>query len=90
MNKGELIEVLAEKNDLKKSEAEKILNSLIDIITSTLKSGGEIAITGFGTFSVKKRAARTGINPRTQEKIQIPAMTVPKFKAGKTFKEALK
>ncbi|HLA26056.1 MAG TPA: HU family DNA-binding protein, partial [Patescibacteria group bacterium] len=60
-------------------------------ITSTIKSGGEVTITGFGTFSSKRREARMGVNPqKPQEKIQIPAVTVPKFKAGKTLKDALK
>ncbi len=90
MNKGDLINALAQKLELSHSQAEKTLNSLIDIIVSTLKKGEEVAITGFGTFSVKKRAARQGINPKTGEKIQIPAATVPKFKPGKTFKEAVK
>lgn len=90
MNKGELINALAKKIDVPNTQADKMLNGLIDIIVDALKSGGEIAITGFGTFSAKKRAARTGINPRTQEKIQIQAMIVPKFKAGKSLKDALK
>ncbi|MDD4607217.1 MAG: HU family DNA-binding protein [Patescibacteria group bacterium] len=90
MNKGELIEVLAQKNDLSKAQADKVLNSLIDIISGTLKSGGEVAITGFGNFSAKKRAARQGVNPRTGEKIKIAAMNVPKFKPGKGLKDAIK
>ncbi|PIZ26843.1 MAG: DNA-binding protein HU, partial [Chloroflexi bacterium CG_4_10_14_0_8_um_filter_46_9] len=59
-------------------------------VTKTLKKGEEVVLTGFGTFSAKQRAARQGVNPRTGEKIQIPAVTVPKFKAGKALKDALK
>lgn len=90
MNKGELVNALAKNLDVANAQADKMLNALIDIIVSTLKKGDDVAITGFGTFAAKKRAARTGVNPRTGEKLQIPAMTVPKFKAGKSFKDALK
>lgn len=90
MNKTELIEVIAEKVGVAKAEAERMINTLEEIITSTLKAGGEVVITGFGTFSAKKRGARTGRNPRTGESVNIPAMNVPKFKAGKTLKDALK
>ena len=91
MNKLELIEQLAAKTNLSRPQSEGALNGLIEIITSTIKSGGEVTITGFGTFSSKRREARMGVNPqKPQEKIQIPAVTVPKFKAGKTLKDALK
>jgi len=90
MNKVELSEKIAQKTDLPKVQAIKILETIIEIITSSLKSGGEVALTGFGTFSAKKRAARKGVNPKTGEKIQIAAMTVPKFKAGKALKDALR
>lgn len=91
MNKLELIEQLAAKANLSRPQSEGAVNSLVEIITSTIKSGGEVTITGFGTFSSKRREARMGVNPqKPQEKIQIPAVTVPKFKAGKTLKDALK
>ena len=90
MNKTELIETLVQKLNASKAEVERGVDALIETITSTLKAGGEAVITGFGTFSARKRAARIGRNPRTGEKIDVPAMTVPKFKAGKTFKDALK
>ena len=90
MNKGELVNALAKNLDVANAQADKMLNALIDTIISTLKNGDDVAITGFGTFAAKKRAARMGVNPRTGEKLQIPAMTVPKFKAGKSFKDALK
>lgn len=91
MNKLELIEQLAAKANLSRQQSEGAVNGLVEIITATIKSGGEVTITGFGTFSSKRREARMGVNPqKPQEKIQIPAVTVPKFKAGKTLKDALK
>jgi DNA-binding protein HU-beta len=90
MNKGELIEAIAEKVGVAKAEADRMVNAFEEIVISTLKGGGEVVITGFGTFSAKKREARTGRNPQTGESIEIPAMTVPKFKAGKALKDALK
>ncbi len=90
MNKSELITTLAEKADTSKKEAEAFVDAFVSTVTETLKKGGEVALTGFGTFSAKKRAARQGVNPRTGEKIKIPATTVPKFKAGKGLKDALK
>ncbi len=90
MNKSELIAALAEKMEVSKKEAEKFLESFINAITESLKKGKDVALTGFGTFSAKKRAARNGINPKTGEKIKIKATVVPKFKAGKGLKDALK
>jgi DNA-binding protein HU-beta len=91
MNKAELAQALAEKVNLPKSQAEDMLNSLLEIITNTLKGGGEVVLTGFGAFSVKTRAARVGVNPqKPTEKINIPAVKVPKFKAGKALKDELK
>jgi len=91
MNKTQLIQKLAQVNEVEEKNAEKFLNSLEQIVIEQLKSGQDVAITGFGTFSAKFRAARMGVNPRNpSEKIQIKAVTVPKFKAGKTFKDALK
>ncbi len=91
MNKAELAQILAEKLNLPKRQAEEMLAALLEVITETLKKGDEVSLTGFGVFSVKKRAPRVGVNPQNpSEKIQIPAVTVPKFKAGKPLKDALK
>jgi len=91
MTKAELIEKIASACNVPKTTADKMLETFIETVTSTLKAGGEVVLTGFGTFSAKKRAARMGVNPKKPgEKIQIPAMTVPKFKAGKSLKDALK
>jgi DNA-binding protein HU-beta len=91
MNKADFAQVLAEKLNLSKREGEDFLNAFVDVVTDTLKKGEEVVLTGFGAFSVKQRAARTGVNPQNPtEKIQIPAVKVPKFKAGKALKDALK
>ncbi len=91
MNKGELISKLAEKyGACSRAEAERALDSFVDIVVESLTKGEEVAISGFGTFSARARAARQGINPKTGVKIQIPAMRSPKFKAGKGLKDALK
>lgn len=91
MNKAELIDKLAEKADLSRQQAESALVAFIGTVTETLKSGGDVALTGFGIFSSKRREARMGVNPQNpSQKIQIPAVTVPKFKAGKGLKDALK
>lgn len=92
MNRPELAEKIAERvSDVSKKQAEDMLHAMVETVTETLKSGAEVTITGFGTFMAKKRMARMGVNPqRPGEKIQIPALTVPKFKAGKGLKDALK
>lgn len=91
MNKMELIDALATKTELSRKDAENALSALIDVVTEKLKAGEKVAITGFGTFGTTDRKARTGVNPQNpSEKIQIPAMTVPKFTAGKTLKDTLK
>ncbi len=91
MNKIELIEKLANKAEISKKESEHFLNSFVELVTDTLKAGGEVTVTGFGTFMAKYRSARRGVNPqKPSETIQIPAVTVPKFKAGKSLKDALK
>ncbi len=91
MNKAELITVLAGKCEVTKKQAECLIETYVDIVTSTLVSGGEVVIAGFGTFSAKRRAGRVGVNPQNpSQKIQIAPVTVPKFKAGKTLKDALK
>lgn len=90
MTKEGLIEAIVNKIGCSKKDATDALEAVIDTITKSLTSGDSVTITGFGTFAVKKRAARAGVNPKTGEKIQIPAMTVAKFKAGKGLKEAVK
>jgi DNA-binding protein HU-beta len=89
MNKAELIEAIAESADLNKASATRALESMVSAITNTLQNGGSVTISGFGTFSVRDRAAREGRNPRTGETIQIAASKAPGFKAGKAFKDAL-
>ena len=91
MNKAELSQALAEKLNVSKREAEDFLNTFVEMVTSKLKKGEEVVLTGFGAFSSKLRAARTGVNPQNpSQKINIPAVKVPKFKAGKALKDALK
>jgi DNA-binding protein HU-beta len=90
INKGTLVASLAAKTDLSKKDVEMVVDALIEEITSQLQSRNQVAFTGFGTFSTSDRAARQGVNPKTGEKIQIAATTVPKFKAGKSLKEAVK
>lgn len=83
MNKGDLIDKIAEKASLKKSEATAALNATLEAITETLKGGEKITLVGFGSFDVAYRAARKGINPSTQKEIQISDKVTVKFKAGK-------
>ena len=89
MNKTELVEAIAKQADLSKAKAEAALKAFIETTKRTLKKGGEVQLIGFGTFSVAKRAARTGRNPQTGEAIKIKASKLPKFKPGKAFKDAL-
>ncbi len=89
MNKGELIEAVADSAGLSRADATKAVDSVVDTITGTLKSGDSVSLVGFGTFAVKRRNARTGRNPRTGEPIQIKASNVPGFKAGKGLKDAV-
>ena len=88
MNKTELIEHIANNADISKAAAARALESTIDAVKKTLKKGGTVSLVGFGTFYASKRAARSGQNPRTGEKIKIAAATVPKFTAGAAFKDA--
>ena len=90
MNKTELIAAMAEKAELSKKDAEKALTAFTNIVADTLVDGDKVAITGFGTFEVIERAARTGRNPQTGESIEIAASKSPKFKAGKSLKNAVK
>jgi len=91
MNKAELAEAIASKVGLAKNQVIDLLDAFEDTVTTTIKGGNEVTLTGFGTFSARQRAARMGVNPQNpSEKIQIPEVLVPKFKAGKTLKDALK
>jgi DNA-binding protein HU-beta len=86
MNRKELVDALAAKTDSTKADAERNVGALIDIISATLKKGDSLTLVGFGTFEVRKRAARTGRNPKTGEELKIKAAKVPAFKAGATLK----
>lgn len=90
VNKDALVSAISEKTELSKKDIEMVLETMIEVITKSLQSGDKVTMTGFGTFKISKRAAREGINPQTKAKIQIPAMTVPKFSAGKALKEAVR
>ena len=89
MNKNELIGAVAESSGLSRSDATKAVESVFDTITATLAKGGEVRLVGFGTFSVARRKASTGRNPRTGETVKIAASTQPKFKAGKVLKDSV-
>jgi len=89
VNKNELVDAVASAATLKKSEATKAVDAVFDSITSSLKKGDEVRLVGFGTFTVTKRAASEGRNPRTGAKIKIAASKQPKFKAGKGLKDAV-
>ena len=89
MNKSELIVAVAKNADISKKDAEKAVTALFDIIVDEVSEGNDIRIVGFGTFECRERKERTGCNPRTNEKITIPASKVPAFKAGKAFKDAV-
>ena len=89
MNKQELIENIAESADITKAAAGRALDSMIDSVSGALKEGDSVVLVGFGTFTVRDRAARTGRNPQTGKEIQIAAAKVPAFKAGKALKDAV-
>ncbi len=89
MNKGELADAIAAQTDLSKSNAQGVINAFVGAVTSALKSGDKVTLTGFGTFSTSRRAARKGRNPRTGEEIDVKAATVPKFKAGAGLKASI-
>ena len=90
MTKRELVEVLAQKNKISKRQAEAFLTSLTNTITETVKKKQKVSITGFGVFDLGKRAARRGVDPRTQAEIKIPEMKMPRFRAGKRLKDAVR
>ena len=87
MNKTELVAAIAERTELTKKDADQALKAFIDVVGDELSKGEKIQLAGFGTFEVTERAARDGINPRTNETIHIPASQAPKFKAMKSLKE---
>ena len=89
MTKAELIAAIAEKAGMTKKDADAALSATIDTITDTLAKGDKIQLVGFGTFEVRERAAREGVNPQTKKKIKIAASKVPAFKAGSALKEAV-
>lgn len=91
MTKQDLVNAAANAAGVTKKTAGEVLDSILDAITKSLKKGDNVTITGFGTFRVSKRAARTGVNPRNpNEKIKIPAMKLPAFKAGKSLKDSIR
>lgn len=90
MNKTELIAALAEKAEVSKKDAEKVLNAFVETVQDAVKADDKVQLVGFGTFESKARAARDGKNPQTGEAIKIAACKVPAFKAGKAFKDLLK
>jgi len=89
VNKIELVDAIAAAANIKKSEAETVLDAVLDSITSELKKGNEVRLVGFGTFVISNRAASEGRNPRTGEAIKIPAKKLPRFRAGKGLKDAV-
>lgn len=90
MNKSQLVEQIAQATSLSKANVEGILNCTIDSIRKAVKKGDDVTLVGFGTFTKSKRKARTGRNPQTGQEIKIPAMTVPKFRPGREFKDAVR
>jgi len=90
MNKGELVDAIAQDAGLSKADAGKALNAFVDNVTGSLKKGNSVQLIGFGTFSISARAARTGRNPQTGATIKIAAKKVAKFKAGKALAETVK
>lgn len=89
MNKAELIDAIVAKTEMSKKDADAALSAVVDAIKDALKAGEKVQLVGFGTFSVKERAARTGKNPATGATIQIPACKVPAFAAGKALKDSI-
>lgn len=89
MNKGEVVAKMSELSGMTKKDSEKALNSMLEVIEGALVGGDKVQLVGFGTFETKSRAARKGRNPQTKQEIDIPASTVPAFKAGKAFKDAI-
>ena len=89
MNKGQLVDNIAESADISKAAAGRALDAFVETVTASLVAGENVSLIGFGSFTVKERAARTGRNPRTGESLEIKAAKVPGFKAGKSLKDAI-
>jgi DNA-binding protein HU-beta len=89
VNKTELIAVVAEKAEISKKEAEKTVNAFVEAVGDALTGGEKVQLVGFGTFEVRQRAARKGLNPLTKQEIDIPASKAPAFKAGKALKDKI-
>jgi DNA-binding protein HU-beta len=89
MNKGDLVSAIADKAGFTLKDADEAYKAFVASVAEALKKGEDVTLAGFGTFKVKTRAARTGINPQTKQKIKIPATKVPTFKFGKSFKDML-
>jgi DNA-binding protein HU-beta len=89
MNKTEFIAAVAQEAGIPKSEAQKVVKAVLDVITEALTKGDKVVLTGFGSFEVRQAKARTGVNPRTKEKVQIPATQRPAFSAGAELKKAV-
>ena len=90
MTKRQLIETLAKRVKISKRQAENILHEFTDIVVEKVSKGEKVSITGFGVFDLGKRAARRGVDPRTQAEIKIPSMKMPRFRAGKRLKESVR
>ena len=90
MTKADFIDRVASRSGLSKRDATKAVDAFLDSVTEALRDGESVSFTGFGKFSAQQRAARQGVNPRTKERVQIPAATVPKFSAGSSLKQALR
>lgn len=90
MNKAELISIMSEKSGLTKKDSEKALNAFIEAVSEALAKREKVQLVGFGTFEVRERSARKGRNPQTGEEIDIPAASIPAFKAGKALKDMIK
>lgn len=90
MNKAELVEKVAKKTELTKLQSEQVIDAALDVITKAVAKGDEVKLVGFGTFSRTVRKSRAGRNPKTGTKLVIPAAKVPKFKAGKDFRDLCK
>jgi DNA-binding protein HU-beta len=90
MNKSQLVEAISEETTFSKKDIIKVLTSLTRIVERTLKKGGKVSVTGFGTYCLSSRPARIGINPSTKERIKLPAVSVPRFKPGKHLREQVK
>ena len=90
MNKAELINAVADKAELSKADANRAVDAFVEVITKALKKNDKVSLVGFGTFAIRKRAARTGRNPKTGAPLKISASKNPSFKAGKALKDAVK